>query len=77
MALKLNIQPDIEKEMGGLLAKTNLRSKTEYINTAIREYNHKIKRQLELTQLKKYYLNSQKENKNITDEFSHVRKSIN
>lgn len=73
MALKLNINPDIEREMECLVPRTSVRSKTEYINLAIREYNVRIKRQLELKKLGRYFSAYQEEGKSILNEFAKIR----
>ena len=76
MALKLNIRPEIEKEMDVLFVKSNLRSKTEYINEAIREYNQKLNREWELAKLRQYFKGSKGEEKSLLDDFSKIRPHI-
>lgn len=73
MALKLNIQPEIEEEMESLISKASVRSKTEYINRAIQEYNAKLKRQLEIGKLKNYFKSYQREGKKILGEFAKLQ----
>ena len=75
MSLKLNIYPDINEEIEHLLPESECRSKTEYINEAIREYNAKLSRKKELEKLKKYFATSgyKKESQKILNEFSHAR----
>lgn len=73
MALKLNIQPEIEEEMESLLSQAHVRSKTEYINRAISEYNEKLKRQIELEKVKVYFQTYQKEGLEILREFSRLK----
>jgi hypothetical protein len=73
MALKLNIKPEIEREMEILLTQTLVRSKTEYINIAIKEYNEKLKRHAALSKLKVYFLHYQSEAKKILNEYSQIR----
>ncbi len=73
MALKLNIRPDIEEEMEALMSKVSVRSKTEYINLAIGEYNRHLKREIEINRLKNYYKTYQKEAKEILHEFSKLQ----
>ena len=70
MALKLNIRPEVEQEMEDLLDKARVRSKTEYINRAIEEYNQKLKRELELSRLQGYFKNYREEAEGILSEFS-------
>lgn len=74
MALKLNIRPQIEEEMEALLPRVAVRSKTEYINNAIDDYNQKIKRNLYLSGLKKYFHDYQKEGRSILSEFANLPK---
>ena len=75
MALKLNIRPEIEEEMDHLLPAAPVRSKTDYINQAIKEYNQKLKRSLELTKLKFYFKKYQAEGKEILSDFQKIRKN--
>ena len=75
MALKLNIKPDVEEEMERLLSKLVVKSKTEYINRAIHEYNKKLNRDLELSRLRGYFKTYQAEGSEIMHEFSKVRPS--
>lgn len=72
MAIKLNIRPDIEKEMDLVLATIPINSKTEYINQAIRNYNRQIKRSLELKKLKSYFKDYEAEAKSLLSEFTRV-----
>ncbi|GEM_PF-3469654 len=74
MALKLNIRADLEEEMKSLLPKTSVRSKTEYINEAIREYNQKVKREVELSRLRFYFKNYHEEGKKVLNDFRQIRK---
>lgn len=48
MAFKINIQPEVEKEMDKLISRVPVRSKTEYINIALRKFNAKLRRQMAL-----------------------------
>lgn len=76
MALKLNIKPEIEEEIERLLPKASARSKTEYINLAIHEYNQKLKREAELSKLEKYFKTYRSQAKEIMNDFSKVRKPV-
>ncbi len=76
MALKLNIRPEIEEEIDNLLPQASVRSKTEYINRAIHEYNQKLKRELELAKLEKYFKTYKSAAKDTLSDFSKIRKSI-
>ncbi len=69
MALKLNIQPDIEHDMDALLPQTKLRSKTHYINQAIAVYNQKLKREFQLARLKRYFKDYTQEAEEIMHDF--------
>lgn len=75
MALKLNIKPEIEEEMERLLPKAKARSKTEYINQAIQEYNRQLKRRLEISKLKQYFQSYREEGRKVLDEFARLRSS--
>ncbi len=73
MALKLNIRPDLESEIDKLLPQAKVRSKTEYINRAIEEYNRKLKRQLEDAQLLGYFKTYEKEAQTLLREFAQLK----
>lgn len=74
MALKLNILPAVEEEMDALLPRTQVRSKTEYINRAIEEYNRKLKREMELKKLSHYFHTYNEEGRKILHEFARLKK---
>ncbi len=76
MALKLNIRWELEEEMEKLLPKAHVRSKTEYINQAIENYNHVVRRQIEINRLKPYFKSYQKEGKALLREFARLKPSI-
>lgn len=76
MALKLNIKPEIEEEMERLFLAAHVRSKTEYINRAILEYNRKLKRETETAKLKSYFQTYQEEGKQTLREFSRLKRHL-
>ncbi len=73
MVFKLNIRPDLEAEIEQLLSRSHARSKTEYINRAIENYNQQLKRELSLRQLKDYFKSYQKEGKEILRDFAKLK----
>lgn len=73
MALKLNIRKDIEDEMDELLAQTSIRSKTEYINQAIKVYNREMKREFELARLRRYFKTYRSPGKDVLHDFAAIR----
>lgn len=75
MALKLNIKPDIEQAMEALLATAGVRSKTEYINRAIAEYNRQLARQVDVAQVLEYFRDYGDEGKEMLREFANLRSS--
>lgn len=75
MSLKLNIRPELELEIERLLPQARVRSKTEYINRAIQEYNQKLKRQLDLGRLKEYFSTYASEAKSVLHEFSNIQRN--
>lgn len=75
MALKLNIKPDIEQAMEALLATAGVRSKTEYINRAIAEYNRQLARQVDVAQVLEYFRDYDDEGKEMLREFANLRSS--
>ncbi|HCU25648.1 MAG TPA: hypothetical protein DF383_11590 [Deltaproteobacteria bacterium] len=75
MTLKLNIRPELEKEIEELLPKAGVHSKTEYINQAIAAYNERLKREFELRKLKEYFPSYHQEAQAILHEFSGITNS--
>jgi uncharacterized protein (UPF0276 family) len=73
MALKLNIRPELEDEIEKLLPQARVRSKTEYINEAIRAFNKNLKRQMELDRLRSYFKSYEKEGKSVLREFAKLK----
>jgi hypothetical protein len=55
MALKVNLRPEIERKMEELLPLSGARSKTEYINQAIRERNASLERRHAVERLRRYF----------------------
>lgn len=77
MAFKLSLKPDLEAELETLLKKTSFRSKTDYINQAVSEFNKHIKRSLMVEKLKTYFQKYDSEAKKALQEFSQVRRHGN
>ncbi len=73
MSLKLNIRPEIDEEMESLISAFSIRSKTEYINQAIDNYNQQLKRELELKKLTKYFKAYLPEAQSVMHEFSKIK----
>jgi hypothetical protein len=76
MALKLNIRPDLDKEIESLYPLAGARSKTEYINMAIAEMNRRLKRKKEIEQLKQYFDEAThcKEEEILLSDFTSIRR---
>lgn len=75
MAFKLNIQSHLDRDIESLMKKCGLKSKTEYINRAVAEFNEKLKRGLTIESLKSYFQDYKNESKIIMDSFSKVRRA--
>jgi Arc/MetJ-type ribon-helix-helix transcriptional regulator len=55
MAIKVNLKPQIEREMNEMVELSGARSKTEYINQAVAEKNERLKRERQLAVLRDYF----------------------
>ena len=55
MAIKVNLKPQIEREMNELVRFSGARSKTAYINQAVAEKNERLKRERQLAVLRDYF----------------------
>ena len=73
IAFKLNIADAIESEMTQIFSQIHIKSKTEYINNAIRYYNKMMLRTLELNKLKNYFADTREESKEVLREFAKIR----
>ena len=51
MAIKVNLKPQIEREMAALVPRSGARSKTEYINMAVREKNERLRQEQQMVVL--------------------------
>lgn len=55
MAIKVNLKPEIERELEAMLPVSGTRSKTAYINLAVREKNERLRHLQEIAKLKDYF----------------------
>lgn len=55
MPLKVNLKPDVEQAMEDLLPISGARSKTAYINQAVREKNERLRRAGQIASLRGYF----------------------
>lgn len=76
MAFKLNIRPEIEKEMTRLLPRAQVRSKTEYVNKAIEEMNRRLMREMEIEKIRIHNQDKSviREERKILREFAAIRR---
>lgn len=61
MAIKVNLKPQIEREMEALVPHSGARSKTEYINMAVREKNARLRQEQQLAVLRRYFAGRREE----------------
>lgn len=55
MAMKVNLKTNVEQEMEELLPLSGVRSKTAYINEAVREKNARLRQEKEIAALREYF----------------------
>jgi len=55
MPLKVNLKPEIEREMEALLPVSGSPTKTAYINEAVRERNERLRRGRQIAALSGYF----------------------
>jgi hypothetical protein len=76
MAMKVNLKPDLEREMEELLAVSGARTKTEYINAAVRERNERIRRERHLAGLRAYFTRHRDELRRVNLEFRAAARQV-
>lgn len=55
MAMKVNLKSSVEQEMEELLPLSGVRTKTAYINEAVREKNERLRRERQVATLRAYF----------------------
>jgi Arc/MetJ-type ribon-helix-helix transcriptional regulator len=76
MAIKVNLKPQIEREMEALVPQSGARSKTEYINMAVREKNERLRREAQLTVLRGYFADQGEELRAINRELRSAARDV-
>ncbi len=76
MALKLNLRPDVERDMEELVPFSGARSKTEYINQAVAEKNAKLRRERQVEALRKYFERASGELRAVNRELRSVARRL-
>jgi len=61
MAIKVNLKPELEREMEELLPGSGSPSKTAYINDAVRERNERLRREQQMAALSGYFARRREE----------------
>lgn len=61
MPMKVNLKPDIEREMEELLPRSGSPTKTAYINEAVRERNERLRRERQIATLGEYFVRRREE----------------
>ena len=76
MAIKLNLQPQIEHDMEQLVPLSGARSRTEYINIAIREKNERLRRAQQIAVLRRYFASHGEELRHVNRELRKAARVI-
>lgn len=76
MPIKVNLKPQIEREMEELVPLSGARSKTEYINIAVREKNERLRKEQQVAVLRSYFLRRRKELQTINRELRSAARAI-
>lgn len=76
MAMKVNLKPQIEREMEALVPQSGARSKTEYINMAVREKNERLRQEQQLAVLRDYFADRGKELRVINRELRSAARGV-
>ena len=76
MAIKVNLKPQIEREMEALVPQSGARSKTEYINMAVREKNARLRQGQQLAVLRRYFADRHGELRAINCELGSAARDV-
>jgi hypothetical protein len=76
MALKLNLRPNVERDLEELLPLSGARSKTEYINQAIAEKNAELRTERQIEALRKYFSRASRELRAVNREVRSAARGI-
>jgi hypothetical protein len=68
MPMKVNLKPDIEREMEELLPVSGSPTKTAYINEAVRERNERLRRERQIANLSGYFARRREELRTVNRE---------
>lgn len=68
MPMKVNLKPEIEREMEDLLPGSGSPTKTAYINEAVRERNERLRRERQVAALSGYFARRREELRAINRE---------
>jgi hypothetical protein len=66
--MKVNLKPDIEREMEALLPVSGSPTKTAYINEAVRERNERLRRERQIANLSGYFARRREELRTVNRE---------
>lgn len=76
MAIKVNLKPQIEREMEVLVPQSGARSKTEYINMAVREKNERLRKEQQMAVLRGYFADRHDELRGINRELRSAARDV-
>ena len=74
MGLKANIRPDLAEKIPEFMPAVGAKSKTEYINKAVAEFNQRVWEEGELEKMRKRFAKNSKDDKEILRDFAAVRR---
>jgi Arc/MetJ-type ribon-helix-helix transcriptional regulator len=74
--IKVNLKPQIEREMEELVPLSGARSKTEYINIAVREKNERLRKEQQIEVLRSYFSRRRRELQIINRELRSAARGI-
>ena len=77
MVLKANIKPELEDEIGQFFKAAGAKSKTDYVNKAVEDFNRRFKREQIIKGMQAYFADPryQKEARERLREFAAIRYS--
>lgn len=77
MSVRVNLKPEVEREMEELLPVSGVTSKTAYINEAVRERNERLRRRQQIAALSDYFSRHSDELRAINRELRQATRHFN
>lgn len=76
MPIKVNLKPEIEREMEDLLPVSGSPTKTAYINEAVRERNERLRRERQVAALSGYFARRREELRAVNREVRAAARNV-